>query len=174
MPIYTRTGDKGMTSMYGGKRVSKSSPQVEAYGSVDELTSYVGLLAAKLGNKKEKIFLTAIQKDLYTIMASLAGASQNLKGLENRVKTFEQEIDKIQSKLPKLHRFILPQGNEISSLFHILRAVCRRSERRVVETFLKEKKQTMDYKLILKYLNRLSDLFFSFARLHGKEKEILI
>src|SRR3990172_3543663 len=179
MAIYTRTGDRGETSLFGGKRISKSSIQVEAYGSVDELSSSLGLVIAKLP-KKEKIFLTEIQKDLYKIMAHLSGSKLDLSFLDLRVKNFEKKIDGVEKKLPRLTRFILPGGTELSSWFHILRTVCRRSERSVVKYF---EKLTTDNRpalpagrqlMTIKYLNRLSDLFFTLARWYGRQKETLL
>src|SRR3990167_3453030 len=117
MSIYTRTGDKGTTSLFGGKRVSKSDHQVEAYGSVDELSSFVGLLVSKLRTTNHE--LINIQKDLYKIMAYLSGAKVDVRFLDRRVLDFEKEIDTIEKKLSRLTRFILPGGNEVSSLFHI-------------------------------------------------------
>lgn len=173
MPIYTRTGDRGTTALFGGKRVSKSDLQVEAYGSVDELSSQLGLTISKLKAKSEKLFLINIQKDLYKIMAFLSGAKVDLSYLDHRVADFEKEIDKIDKKLPKLTRFILPGGTEISSLFHICRTSCRRSERNVIRFSEATSKPAHQQTLVIKYLNRLSDLFFTLARLHSKDKEIL-
>ena len=172
MSIYTRTGDKGTTSLFGGKRVSKSNLQVEAYGSVDELTSYIGLVNSKYKSQKSKFFLVEIQKDLYKIMAYLSGAKTDLKFLDRRVNDFEKQIDKLDKKLPKLTRFILPGGNQLSAWFHILRAVCRRAERNVIRY---SETLTTNYQLLttIRYLNRLSDLFFTLARWYGKGKEIL-
>ncbi len=175
MSIYTKTGDKGQTSLYGGKRVSKSDLQIEAYGSVDELTSFIGLTIEKLTSHPDKLFLTQIQRSLYQIMAYLAGSPQDLKDLEKEVKLFEQKLDNIQSKLPKLNRFILPQGSELSALFHILRAVSRRSERNVVRYFSVNQSSIINHpSSIVKYLNRLSDLFFVLARFYSKEKEVFL
>lgn len=165
MSIYTKTGDKGETSLYAGKRISKSSFQVGAYGSIDELSSFIGLVLSKIKNKKETDLLTTIQKDLYQIMSYLASAPSNLDHLEERVLKFEKLIDEKGERLPKLTRFILPQGTELSSWFHILRTVCRRAERSVVAT-------RNNQLAIIKYLNRLSDLFFIFARLYNKGREI--
>lgn len=175
MKIYTKTGDRGETSLFGGIRISKSSLQVEAYGSVDELTSFIGLVIAKLKNEKEKVFLSKIQKELYQIMASLSGADNDLKNLKISVLEFEKKIDALDRKLPKLNRFILPQGTELSGWFHILRTVCRRTERNTVK--LLGKKILKSYhpkvlKSIIQYLNRLSDLFFMLARWYGKGEEI--
>ncbi len=166
MPIYTRTGDSGSTSLYGGKRISKANCQTEAYGSIDELTSYIGLVVVRLKNKEEADFLVEIQKDLYQIMSFLSGAKIDLTMLEKKVIKFEKKIDSIEEKLPKLNKFILPGGNEMSSWFHILRVICRRVERNMVKF-----KSNI---LIVKYLNRLSDLLFIMARNYGKNKEIVL
>jgi len=173
MPIYTRTGDAGTTSLYGGKRISKADCQIETYGSIDELTSYIGLVVVKLKNKKETDLLVKIQKDLYQIMGFLSGAKTDLLFLENRVLTFEKNIDLIEEKLPKLTKFIIPGGNEISSLFQILRVLCRKAERRNIDFF--NKTTINDDQLItIKYLNRLSDLFFDLARKYGKNNEVVL
>ena len=166
MSIYTRSGDDGTTGLYGGKRISKADCQIETYGSIDELTSYIGLVAVKLKNKKKANLLIEIQKDLYLVMSFLSGAKTDLSQLEKKVTVFEQEIDSIEKKLPKLNKFILPGGTEISAWFQILRVVCRRAERNMV----KFKSNT----LIIKYLNRLSDLLFDMARTYGKNKEIVL
>ncbi len=170
MPIYTKTGDKGMTSLFGGKRVSKSDLQVEAYGCADELSSYLGLVIAKLKVKSDISLLTSIQKDLYQIMAFLSNAKVDLKGLNSQVKIFERYIDKLTSLLPKLSRFILPQGGEVASLLQISRTLCRKSERRVVAYF--ENSKIGNSKIILQYFNRLSDFLFMLARKY-EDKEIL-
>lgn len=175
MPIYTKTGDKGDTSLYGGKRVPKYDSQIEAYGSVDELTSFLGLVIAKINNQSHKDLLTHIQKDLYLAMGTLCGATSDLSGLKKRVVDFEETIDTIDKKLPKLTRFILPQGGETAALFHIARTVCRRSERHVVALFSKQTTAIVREKrsIIVQYLNRLSDLLFMMARLYSKGKEVV-
>ena len=173
MSIYTRTGDYGTTGLYGGKRISKADCQIETYGSIDELTSYIGLVVVKLKNKQDKNLLIEIQKDLYQIMGFLSGAKTDLLFLENRVLFIEKLIDKIEENLPKLNKFILPGSNEISSLFQILRVLCRKAERRNIDFFnqmtINESQLT-----IVKYLNRLSDLFFDLARKYGKENEVVL
>lgn len=179
MPIYTKTGDKGKTSLFGGKRVSKDDPQVAAYGSVDELSSFLGMPTALLKRKPDKEFLLEIQKDLYLIMGFLAGAANSklkvidIPTMEKRVKVFEERIDFIESRLPKLRRFILPGGSELSTWFHINRTVCRRAERAIVRLNEKTKLDKETVGVIIQYLNRLSDLFFDLARWYNKEKEIL-
>lgn len=172
MPIYTKTGDDGTTSLYGGKRVLKSDLRVEACGSVDELSCLIGLLMAMINNPVDRRFLTQIQKNLYLIMSVLSGGNTNIQRLEGGVKKLEQKIDSLQKNLPKLGRFLLPQGTEISCLFHISRTVCRRSERCVVRYFKVLKIENFKLKII-QYLNRLSDLLFVMARKYNT-KEILL
>lgn len=164
MPIYTKTGDRGQTSLFGGKRLSKADLRVEAYGAVDELTSFLGLVVGRVVDTKDKLFLTGIQEDLYRIMAILSGAKGDIASLKKKTKQFEQQIDKIQLELPKLTRFILPQGTETSSFFHICRVVCRRAERSIV-------RYSTNNAAIIKYINRLSDLLFMYARKYNRKKE---
>ena len=172
MAIYTRTGDKGQTSLFGGKRVSKSDPAIEACGTIDELTSSLGVAVSKLKDKTDKLFLIGIQKDLYEIMATLAGGRKDLTHLLRQVTAFEQAINRIERKLPKLTRFLLPGGNERSSWFHLTRAISRRAERQVIR-FFKQGTSNEQQATILQYLNRLSDLLFMMARKHAKGQEVL-
>jgi cob(I)alamin adenosyltransferase len=167
MSIVTKTGDTGETSLFGGKRVKKSDPLIEIIGAVDELNSFIGLVLIKVIDH-EKDFLILIQKDLYQMMAFFSGAKVDLLFLKERVKTIEEKIFNLEKKLPPLNKFIIPTGTELSSWFHILRVICRRTERKVVS--LENKK----YLLIISYLNRLSDLFFTLARKYNLEKEILL
>ncbi len=169
MPIYTKTGDKGTTSLFGGKRIAKYDDRVEAYGSADELTSYLGLLTTEKLTPSHKKLLISIQKDLYKVMAFMANAKVPIVDLERQVKHFEQIIDKLSTKLPKLNRFILPGGTKTSALFQISRTVCRRTERNVSKVF--KSGLTKEEYVILQYLNRLSDLLFVLARFYGKGKE---
>lgn len=173
MSIYTKTGDKGTTSVSGGRRVSKSDLQINACGSVDELSSFIGLIIAKTKDAKEKKLLTEIQKKLYDIMAYLGGWKIELKDLEKDVLNFEKEIDNITKKLPELRRFILPQGPELASLYHIVRSVCRRAERTVVEFFNHSKMSGQNVDFSLKYLNRFSDLLFVLARKSSRGQEVV-
>ena len=173
MPIYTRTGDFGTTGLFGGKRISKADCQIETYGSIDELTSYIGLVVVKLKDKKDADSLVKIQKDLYQIMGFLSGAKTDLLFLEDRVLTFEKNIDLIEKKLPKLTKFIIPGGNEVSALFHILRVSCRRAERIFVEYFNNNRTMKQSNNILM-YLNRLSDLFFTLARKYGKDNEVVL
>jgi cob(I)alamin adenosyltransferase len=167
MPIYTKTGDNGTTALFGGKRRMKCDIQVEAYGTVDELSSFLGLLISKV---EDRDLLIGGQKDLYLIMAVLSNAPTELKDFDQHIVAFEKKIDEIQESLPPLTRFILPGGNEISSLCHIVRTVCRRAERKVVELYNDQPNQVDP--IIIMFLNRLSDLLFILARMYGKNEEI--
>lgn len=176
MKIYTKTGDKGTTSVFGGRRVSKTDSQIEACGSIDELTSIIGLVATKTEEKEKREFLQKIQVELYQIMAVLSNARMPLIKLELSIQDFEQRIDRIETQYPTPTRFILPGGNELSALSHITRTVCRRAERAVIYFFETNKegaKLEAQRTIIVQYLNRLSDLFFMLAREYAKGKEIL-
>lgn len=175
MSVYTKTGDTGKTSIFGGKRVAKSHPQVVAYGTIDELTSQIGLVAAKIQDPKETEFLTQVQHDMWQFMAILAGAEKPITEIESEIGKFEKRIDAVDKELPKLKRFILPGGTEMSGWFHVLRTTCRRCEREVVSFFLAETPHNIteeSEQIMLKYLNRLSDLFFMLARKYAEGKEI--
>lgn len=160
MPIYTRTGDNGTTSLFGGKRVLKCEELVDAYGSIDELNSWIGLIAADEITPEQKDFLHKIQSDLFVIGGSLAGWLSDLTILETRVPEMEVTIDVLEEQLPKLNNFILPGGTTSGARIHLARSVARRVERQVVAL---SQKQQVDSRII-KYLNRLSDLFFILAR----------
>lgn len=173
MSIYTKLGDKGKTSLYGGKTVSKGSPRVEAYGSLDELNSFLGIILSDLKDKKVRKSILNIQKDLFEIGSSVASTAINKHKnlsiyLKKRVKDFEKEIDSLTKKLPELENFILPGGGKSGSKFHFARTIARRAERRTVT--LAEKEKVLGEILI--YLNRLSDLLFTYARfINYKEKQ---
>lgn len=174
MPIYTKTGDEGKTSLFGGARTTKFDSQIEAYGTIDELTSYVGMVISKTTRPKDKEVLVDIQKDLYQIMGYLAGADQNLDNLSRQTKNFERKIDAYEEKLPKLTKFILPGGNELSSWYHIIRTITRRAERRVTQYFYEQGIQHIgENRTVIQYLNRLSDLFFTVARFYNDQGELL-
>jgi cob(I)alamin adenosyltransferase len=175
MAIYTKTGDTGKTSIFGGRRIAKSHPQVNAYGTIDELSCQIGLICSTTDRKEEQELLITIQKDLWQMMAILAGAEADIQQIEQRLNRFESEIDRLDAALPQLKRFVLPGGTQMSSWYHVLRAVCRRSEREVVAFFLSETPHSIteeDEATMLRYLNRLSDLFFMMARDHANGTEI--
>lgn len=171
MPIYTRTGDKGKTSLFGGKRVLKSDDRVETYGTIDELNSLLGVVVANIETKNKKLAhdLEAIQNDLFDIGSYLANpTSRPVNRLEKRIKEFENAIDVMTSKMPELHNFILPGGGRVGASLHQARTVCRRAERRLVGLTQKE---DIDQHVIT-YVNRLSDLLFTMARsVNHKEKK---
>lgn len=175
MSVYTRFGDKGKTSLYGGKTVSKGSLRVDAYGSLDELNSAISVVLIEIKNPSIRKELLIIQNDLFEIGASLASSIENKKleeYLDKRVKDFEKQIDSLSEKLPELMNFILPGGSRGSSLLHLARTICRRAERRVTEL---SEKEEINGKTIV-YINRLSDLLFTFARFINykeKKKEII-
>jgi cob(I)alamin adenosyltransferase len=169
MPIYTRTGDTGTTALFGGKRVLKSDEVVDLYGSIDELNSWVGLIAAEITEANIRKFLFTIQSDLFTIGSTLAGwQGGKLEGLEERASEMEHEIDEMEKTLSPLANFILPGGSKVGSAIHIVRSVCRRAERQLVAY---AQKQPIDGNII-KYINRLSDLFFVLARYINKNERV--
>ena len=170
MKIYTKTGDAGQTSLFGGSRVSKSDLRIESYGTVDELNSWVGLMRDNLTDVPMHEILKAIQDRLFTIGALLAADPKkprlkkpNLH--EKDVKILENEIDRMNESLEPLKVFILPGGHPVVSFAHIARCVCRRAERLVVALSENEKIDP----LAVKYLNRLSDFLFVLARWIGRK-----
>ncbi len=175
MTIYTRTGDDGTTGTYQGKRVLKSSGQIEAYGTIDELSSLLGVIISYGPSTSHINLLTNIQESLSHIMAYLSGVPRNLSFLKKQTKVFEREIDTLTKDLPTLTRFILPQGSRISAYFHLSRTVCRRAERAVIRYFtLINKKPSINSRQLIVFLNRLSDLLFILARKYNTKKEIKI
>ncbi|MGA1977294.1 MAG: cob(I)yrinic acid a,c-diamide adenosyltransferase [Bacteroidales bacterium] len=167
MKIYTRTGDNGTTSLLGGKRVPKHHCRVEAYGSVDELISWLGLLRSCSENEKRKDFLILVQDLLmgYAAVLSTETLKSNREEKGNPVAILENEIDKMEAMLPSPGNFILPGGGMAISYCHIARCVCRRAERAVSNLNQKEKIP----QIIIKFLNRLSDYLFVLARLLSLE-----
>lgn len=168
--IYTKTGDSGKTSLLGGTKVFKNNPRIEAYGTVDELNSYIGLLSDFSNDDNAKVILKEIQDRLFTIGAELAcdpdkNSKMPLPDLhESDIEFLEKEIDKMQEELPVMKNFILPGGHPAVSFAHVARCVCRRAERVTVN--LQENNGAVD-QLIIKYLNRLSDYLFVLARYLG-------
>ncbi len=167
MPIYTRTGDKGLTSLFDKTRVLKSSERVETYGTIDELNSAIGAAIAVLSSKYKvlsidvKKELELVQHDLLEIGSALANLkSLPVKGLSKRPTDFENLIDKMTAKIPELKNFILPGGSKAGSLLHVARTIARRAERRIVHLIQTEE---IDQDVVV-YVNRLSDLLFTMAR----------
>jgi cob(I)alamin adenosyltransferase len=170
MKIYTKTGDQGQTSLFGGKRLSKSNARIESYGTVDELNSFLGLIRDQDVNATRKEILITIQEKLFTIGAMLATEPGNAKVkipllVDADTEFIEKEIDRMETSLPPLRTFILPGGHPSVSHCHIARAVCRRAERLVI---LLHEHENVDPQ-ILKYLNRLSDYLFVLSRALAQE-----
>lgn len=160
MKIYTKTGDKGQTSFYSGERVSKNHIRMETIGLVDELNSILGIVVAKLKDKRVEEFINRIQKDLFHIGSYLAKYKTSLNILPKRVEEMEKVIDTISAEIPQLQNFILPEGIEAAAFLFFARAVARRTERELVTL---AKTDTVDDKILI-YFNRLSDLLFILAR----------
>jgi cob(I)alamin adenosyltransferase len=169
MKIYTKTGDKGQTSLLGGKRLYKNNIRIEAYGNVDELNSFIGLLKDYCENESIQATLLFIQDRLFTIGSILAAAGEehNFKIpviINQDITQLESEIDKMNEELPPMRSFILPGGNKVASYAHVCRTICRRAERSCVE--LSQNEIVPD--LIVQYLNRLSDYLFILSRFISK------
>ncbi len=170
MKIYTKTGDSGFTSLIGGKRVPKFHERIEAYGDVDELISYIGLLRDNYNVEYYQQLLLWIQDRLMVCSSLLAfdneGSDVMLPTLSDEdIYRLEKEIDKMESFLSPLTSFVLPGGYQAVSICHINRSICRRSERKVVKLSESEK---LD-EIIIKFLNRLSDFFFVLSRQISKD-----
>ncbi|MBI2281660.1 MAG: cob(I)yrinic acid a,c-diamide adenosyltransferase [Bacteroidetes bacterium] len=165
MKIYTKTGDKGLTSLFGGKRVPKHHLRIEAYGTVDELNSYIGLIRDQKIDGDTFNILIEIQDRLFTLGSMLATEPGNEKVkvpqlFENDIVLLENEIDKMNEKLPEMRSFVLPGGHQTVSFCHLARCVCRRAERLAVHLAEIETVQ----EIVIKYLNRLSDYLFVLSR----------
>ena len=165
MKIYTKTGDKGQTSLFGGKRVPKYDLRIEAYGTVDELNSYIGLIRDQKIDKNSFDVLIEIQDRLFTLGSILATEPGNEKVKvpqlkEGDVELLEKEIDVMNETLPEMRSFVLPGGHTTVSYCHVSRCVCRRAERLVIQL----SEQDAINPLTFKYLNRLSDYLFVLSR----------
>lgn len=170
MKIYTKTGDAGITALFGGKRVSKSNLRIESYGTVDELNSWIGLVRDSMRDTHTRNILKNIQDRLFTLGATLAADPEKPKLKkpdlhEADIEMLEHEMDKMSEVLPPLQSFILPGGHPVVSYCHVARCVCRRAERGVVALGETENIEP----LLVKYLNRLSDYLFVLARWTGKQ-----
>ena len=179
--IYTKTGDGGTTSLVGGSRVDKDDVRVEAYGTVDELNSHIGLLAEMMrplgGGYRDE--LKAVQHNLFTLQTLLATEDEALYARlpqldEDEVEILERQIDTISDLLPQLHNFVIAGGNSVGAECHVARTVCRRAERRVVTLA----RQARVDDVLLRYLNRLSDYLFVLARravvADGKQEDLYV
>ena len=171
MKIYTKTGDNGTTRLVDGSCVEKFNPRVEAYGSVDELNSVLGVVRSLIDEKKNQALLTLdlklqkIQNHLFNVGSLLATEKQEVFSTlpavsSQHIEQLEKWIDESTDELPQLKNFILPGGSLIASQLHVARTFCRRAERRSAEILVREK----HYQNVLIYLNRLSDLLFTWAR----------
>ena len=166
MKIYTRTGDTGETSLFSGDRARKNDPRVDAYGEVDELNAWLGLARASSLDATVSAEIVSIQRDLFAVGAQLADPGDKLaprvtKAVigDDHILRLEQLIDRLEDELPPLRRFILAGGTPAGAALHVARTVCRRAERRIVGL-----DPPVD-PVLLRYLNRLSDLLFVLARL---------
>lgn len=174
-PIYTRTGDKGTTSLVDGTRVAKNSVRIEAYGTVDELNSFIGLLmASEPLTPDDRSMLTDIQARLFDIGSYLAAGNREmserlLPDLSSSLQMMEDTIDLYDSQLPPLHSFVLPQGTPSAAAAHVARAVARRAERRILDldaylaASTPDAPQRIDMD-VRRYVNRLSDYLFILSR----------
>jgi len=173
--IYTKTGDKGKTTLIGGTKVAKSHIRIESYGTVDELNSFIGLLSDYLTDEHSKKNLKEIQDRLFTIGSSLACDPDKEPSLkipdlkEEDIVFLEKEIDTMNETLPVMKHFILPGGHVAVSTAHIARTICRRAERVCVNM---QENDLFVEPLIIKYLNRLSDYLFVLARLIGHQLNV--
>ncbi len=164
--IYTKTGDKGATSLVGGTRVPKSHIRLDAYGTVDELNSYIGWLNCVVTDQENKDFLSYLQHKMFTVGSYLATETEKINPKQasiidsDDIVKIEREIDRIDSELPKIKQFILPGGNEPSARAQICRAVSRRAERNIYRL----DNEFPIAEEILIFVNRLSDYFFVLAR----------
>ena len=165
--IYTKTGDLGKTSLIGGTKVAKSHIRIDAYGTIDELNAYIGLVSDHTTDELSKIMLKEIQDRLFTIGSSLACDPEkeplmkipDLK--ESDIRLLETEIDQMNDQIPAMKFFVLPGGHVTVSTTHIARCVCRRAERCCV---LMQEQEIFVEPLVIKYLNRLSDYLFVLSR----------
>ncbi len=169
--LYTRTGDAGTTALFGGKRVAKDDPRVEAYGAVDELNSAIGVAVSVMRRRRLIVSLQEIQNELFNIGSELASAGAKRAKLaalftdaEQKLAALEALTDEYDGKVPALRTFILPGGSQTGALLHLCRTVCRRAERALVTLQRKEKVSPE----IGAYLNRLSDLLFVLARYENR------
>ncbi len=169
MRIYTKRGDKGNTSLFGGTRVSKSSARIDAYGTADELNSVVGLAASYPLSEQGTEWIHKVQKDLFVLGADLSTPHSSKTRIdridEEAITSLEEAIDSMEEELPPLKNFILTGGSQQGAALHLARTVCRRAEREAVACREEEDISA----LAIKYLNRISDFLFVLARFENKQ-----
>ena len=178
--VYTKTGDSGETSLFTGERVKKNHHFVDFYGEIDELNAHIGLCISLIHQEDYKTydFLIEVQKQLFVFGNIIAFGEKRDAKAESRVPSLEKEIvraieleiDRLDSELPALKSFILPSGSNSIAITHVCRTICRRVERKgvcLLETFTDNK-----FKIILKYLNRLSDYFFILGRYQAQKEQV--
>lgn len=176
LKIYTKTGDKGFTSLLGGTKIPKNNLRIEGYGTIDELNCHIGLCRDVIHNNQVKATLLQVQHHLFIIGSQLANdlpdtSSFKLPELhEDDITLLETQIDSMEAQLPAMQNFILPGGHATVSQIHVSRCVCRRAERLVVGFFSHSEADCNN--IIIKYLNRLSDYLFVLARFMGKELNV--
>ena len=170
MKVYTKTGDKGTTSLVGGKRVPKNHPRVEAYGDVDELISYLGVVLCDTTTPHEQELLLKIQKDLMLISAHFAsdGSAKKMKCIgDDDITLLESEIDAMTGQMPPQIAFILPGNPRVASECHVARTICRRAERHALAIVQEKENEDLSgtqLEIGIRYLNRLSDYLFTLGR----------
>jgi len=166
MKIYTKTGDAGETGLFGGPRVRKDDPRIEAYGTVDELNAVLGLARCEALPAEIEATLARVQNDLFAVGAELASPDPHAMGTawigEQQIAQLERAIDAFDDRLPPLKEFILPAGNRAACTIHVARGVCRRAERHVVTLAKTDGANVSD--AVIQYLNRLGDYLFVAAR----------
>ena len=176
MKVYTKIGDKGKTSLLGGQKVSKDNVRLEAYGTIDELNSFIGMLLNFKISEYEKNLITFIQNRLFDVGSELSAVEENAeypipelrKIQKSDINLLEQSIDMFSFELPELKQFILPAGNEYISWCNICRTICRRAERRIVSIESANEKHSD----VIIFINRLSDLLFVMGRKYAKDNNV--
>lgn len=172
MKIYTKTGDKGLTSLFGGQRVYKSHSRIDAYGTVDELNSVLGIARTAQPHQPIETLLERLQNDLFVLGADLAtptGGKRKIQRIgQAHIQQLEQDIDTLETALPTLQTFILPGGTPCAASLHLARTVCRRAER---SCFICGQSEIISSEALI-YLNRLSDLLFVMARFQNHASDV--
>jgi cob(I)alamin adenosyltransferase len=171
--MYSRTGDKGETSLFSGERVPKHSLRIEAYGTVDELSSWMGYARSLTEEKEVDEILGKVQRDLFVVGADLAtrikkGKQRKVEVNDTMIKSLEEDIDRLDAELPALSTFIVPSGTKAATTLQIARTVARRAERRTVALARKEEVNPH----VVTYLNRLSSLLYVLARVVNKRSGV--